>query len=229
LKALKSSSAIEVATHYSVPLPQLQQLLANAEVIHQTYPRRGKRLSLIPKFPYFSGEYDQNNSPAANSTKVFSFLCKKLDTSLDSGALTLEHIRLGMEIILYAVPGKDYALRCPDAKVSRMFIRLCQLLGLKARHIKFRYHGADLDPEKSNLIKERWKKTICEYGFSDTNLTIASTTEGQFLGQHDGNGFLEIALVNNSYKRVQRHQSLFSFLHFMLILSFDKGARSAPV
>ncbi|QYK06998.1 tyrosine-type recombinase/integrase [Shewanella zhangzhouensis] len=223
LKALKSSSAIDVATHFAVPLPQLQQLFTNAEAIHQTYPRRGKRLPLIPKFPNFCGEYGQNNSPAANSTKVFSFLCKKLDTSLDSGALTLEHIRLGMEIILYAVPGKDYALRCPDSKVSRMFIRLCQLLGLKARHLKFRHHSADLDTEKSSLIKARWKKTICEYGFSDTNFTIASTTEGQFLGRHDGNGFLEIALVNNNYKRVQRHQSLFSFLHFMLILSFDKG------
>jgi hypothetical protein len=54
------------------------------------------------------------------------------------------------------------------------------------------------------------------------NIVVASESEGRFLGNHDGNRFLEIALVNTKYKRVQRHQSMFSFLHFLLILSYEK-------
>ncbi|ODR87057.1 hypothetical protein [Shewanella xiamenensis] len=128
-----------------------------------------------------------------------------------------------MSILNYAVPGKDYALRCPDSNVSRMFIRFCQLLGLKDRHLRFKYHRVDLTLEASNRIEERWIKTIVDYGFSEKNFTIGSKSEGRFLGKHDGNGFLEILLVNNAYKRVQRHQSLFSFLHLILILSYNEN------
>jgi hypothetical protein len=105
--------------------------------------------------------------------------------------------------------------------VSRIFIRFCQLLGLKDRHLKFRFHRADLTKEQSKAIEYRWKKTITDYGFNENNFVVASESEGRFLGKHDGNGFLEIALVNNGYKRVQRHKSLFSFLHFLLILSYQ--------
>ncbi|MFB2761602.1 tyrosine-type recombinase/integrase [Shewanella xiamenensis] len=222
LNALNTSSTIEVAAHYAVPLEQLQKLLSNAEAIHKKYPRRGKRLPLIPNFPRIGVSLAniEQNKHLANSTRVFTFLCNKLDNSINEGLLSLEHIRLAMEILQYAVPGKNYALRSPYSNISRMFIRLCQLLGLKARHLKFRYHNANLAPEKSNLIQARWKKTLIEHGFSDTNFVVASKSEGLYLGKHDGNGFLEIALVNNSYKRIQRHQSLFSFLHFLLILSY---------
>lgn len=222
LNALHTSSTIEVAAHYVVPLEQLQKLFSNAETIHKNYPRRGRHLPLIPKFPRIdvSVVNIQQNKHLANSTRVFIFLCNKLDNNISEGSLTLENIRLGIEILRYAVPGKNYALRCPDANISRMFIRLCQLLDLKARHLNFRYHNANLTPEKSNIIQARWKKTLIEYGFSDTKFVVASESEGLYLGKHDGNGFLEIALVNNSYKRIQRHQSLFSFLHLLLILSY---------
>lgn len=126
-----------------------------------------------------------------------------------------------MEILNYAVPGKDYALRCPNSTVSRIFIRFCQLLGLKDRHLRFKFHRADLTKEQSKRIEYRWKKTITDYGFNVSNFVVASESEGRFLGKHDGNGFLEIALVNNTYKQAQRHHSLFSFLHFLLILSYQ--------
>jgi integrase len=223
LNALKTSSTIEVAAHFVVSLEQLQQLLSNAENIHQNYPRRGKHLPLIPHFPRISDSVvtSKQKKHSSISARVFTILCKKFDISLEAGTLTLGNIRLGMAILQYAVPGKDYALRCPDEKISRMFIRLCQLLGLKARHLKFRYHNANLAAEQSSLIQARWKKTLIEHGFSDTNFVVASKSEGLYLGNHDGNGFLEIALVNSKYKKVQRHQSLFSFLHLMLILSFN--------
>ena len=222
LNALNTSSTIEVAAHYAVPLEQLQKLLSNAEAIHKKYPRRGKRLPLIPNFPRIDVSLAniEQKKHLANSTRVFIFLCNKLDNSINEGLLSLEHIRLAMEILLYAVPGKNYALRCPYSNISRMYIRLCQLLGLKARHLKFRYHNANLAPEKSNLIQDRWKKTLIEHGFTDTNFVVATKSEGLYLGKHDGNGFIEIALVNNSYKRIQRHRSLLSFLHFLLILSY---------
>lgn len=127
-----------------------------------------------------------------------------------------------MEILNYAVLGKDFALSCPDSKVSRMFIRFCQLLGLKDRHLKFKFHRADLTNEDSKKVENRWKKTVIGCGFNDDNFVVASESEGRFLGNHDGSGFLEIALLNNGYKRVQRHQSLFSFLHFLLILSYPE-------
>jgi hypothetical protein len=220
LNALKTSSTIEVAAHFVVSLEQLQNLLSNAENIHQNYPRRGKHLPLIPNFPRISDSVvtSKQKKHSSISARVFTMLCKKFDISLEAGNLTLGNIRLGMEILKYAVPGKDYALRCPDEKTSRLFLRLCQLLGLKARHLKFRYHNANLAPEKSSLIQTRWKKTLIEHGFSDTNFVVASESEGLYLGKHDGNGFLEIALVNSKYKRVQR---LVSFLHLLLILSFN--------
>ncbi|MFT6907965.1 MAG: integrase [Oleiphilaceae bacterium] len=224
LNALKVSSVIESSQHFNLPIEQLQQLLNNAEQVHQHYPRVGKHFPLIPSFPRLSNlssiaEADAN---LAKSSKVFIYLCNKFDKSIGVELLTLANLRLSMEILNYAVPGKDYALRCPDSKVSRMFIRFCQLLGLKDRHLKFKFHRADLAFEQSQRIQKRWRKTITDYGFSDTNFVVASESEGRFLGKHDGNGFLEIALVNNGYKRVQRHQSLFSFLHFLLILSYEK-------
>ena len=150
------------------------------------------------------------------------YLCNKLDKSIGFQPLTLANVRLSMEILNYAVPGKDYALRCPDSTVSRIFIRFCQLLGLKDRHLKFKFHRADLAIEKSQRIESRWKKIVIDCGFNANNFVVASESEGRFLGKHDGNGFLEISLVNNGYKRVQRHQSLFSFLHFLLILSYQE-------
>ncbi|MFB2683628.1 tyrosine-type recombinase/integrase [Shewanella mangrovisoli] len=224
LNALNTSSIIEVAAHYAVPLEQLQKLLSNAEAIHMKYPRRGKRLPLIPKFPRIdiSVANIQQNKNLANSTRVFTFLCNKLDNIITEGGVTLENIRLGVEILNYAVPGKSNALRCPDSKVSRMFIRFCQLLGLKDRHLRFKYHRAGLPLDTANRIEERWIKTIIYYGFSEKNFIIGSEGEGRFLGKHDGNGFLEISIVNNTYKRVQRHRSLFSFLHFILILSYSE-------
>ena len=54
------------------------------------------------------------------------------------------------------------------------------------------------------------------------NIVVASESEERFLGNHDENGFLEVALVNTKYKLVQRHQSMFSFLHFLLILTYQE-------
>jgi integrase len=223
LNALKVSSVIESSQYFNVPIEQLQQLLNNAEQVHLHYPRIGKKLPLIPTFPRFSNitSITEPDNKLAKSSKVFIYLCNKFDKSLDVEPLTLANIRLSMEILSYAVPGKDYALRCPESNVSRMFIRFCQLLGLKDRHLKFKFHRANLDIDQAQLIQSRWKKTITDYGFSDSNFVVASESEGRFLGNHDGNGFLEIALVNTKYKRVQRHQSMFSFLHLLLILSFN--------
>ena len=205
-------------------MEQLQQLLGNAEQVHQHYPRVGKHLPLIPTFPRLSNisSFTETDNNLAKSSKVFIYLCNKFDKSIGVEPLTLANVRLSMEILYYAVPGKDYALRCPYASVSRRFMQFCQLLGLKGRHLKFKYHRANLTIDKSQRIQSRWKKIITDYGFSDTNFVVASDSEGRFLGKHDGNGFLEISLVNNGYKRVQRHQSLFSFLHFLLILSYEK-------
>ena len=222
LNALKVSSVIESSQYYNVPLEELQQLLNNAEQIHQHYPRVGKRLPLIPAFPrlHHTDDVAKAEATVAKSSKVFMYLCDKFDKSIGVEPLTLANVRLSMEILNYAVPGKDYALRCPDSTVSRIFIRFCQLLGLKERQLKFRFHRAGLSKEQSQRIEYRWKKTITDYGFNISNFVVASESEGRFLGKHDGNGFLEIAFVNNRYKRVQRHQSLFSILHFLLILSY---------
>ncbi|MEM5505593.1 tyrosine-type recombinase/integrase [Shewanella frigidimarina] len=224
LNALKVSSVIESSQYFNVPMEQLQQLFNNAEHVHQHYPRVGKHLPLIPAFPMLSHSHNETESDVnlAKSSKVFIFLCNKFDKSIGVERLTLANVRLSMEILNYAVPGKDYALRCPNSKVSRMFIRFCQLLGLKDRHLKFKFHRADLTIEQSHRIENRWRKTITDYGFIANNFVIASESEGRYLGNHDGSGFLEIALVNNGYKRVQRHQSLFSFLHFLLILSYQE-------
>ena len=205
-------------------MEQLQQLLHNAEQVHQLYPRVGKPLPLIPAFPKLNHSHNEAepDEHLAKSSKVFIYLCNKFDKNVGIEPLTLANVRLSMEILNYAVPGKDYALRCPNSKVSRMFIRFCQLLGLKDRHLKFRFHRADLTIEESQRVENRWKKTVLGCGFNDGNFVVASESEGRFLGKHDGNGFLEIALVNNGYKRVQRHQSLFSFLHFLLILSYQE-------
>ncbi|MCL1143211.1 tyrosine-type recombinase/integrase [Shewanella gaetbuli] len=225
LNALKVSSVIESSQYYNVPLEELQQLLNNAKQVHQHYPRVSKRLPLIPAFPRLPHADDAAKVDVfvAKSSKVFMYLCNKFDKSIGVEPFTLSNVRLSMEILNYAVPGKDFALRCPDSTVSRIFIRFCQLMGLKDRHLKFRFHRADLtkDKEQSKAIEYRWKKTIKDYGFNENNFVVASESEGRFLGKHDGNGFLEIALVNNRYKRVQRHKSLFSFLHFLLILSYQ--------
>lgn len=224
LNALKVCSVIESSQHFNVPMEQLQQLLHNAEQVHQLYPRVGKPLPLIPAFPKLNHSHNEAepDEHLAKSSKVFIYLCNKFDKNVGIEPLTLANVRLSMEILNYAVPGKDYALRCPNSKVSRMFIRFCQLLGLKDRHLKFRFHRADLTIEESQRVENRWKKTVLGCGFNDGNFVVASESEGRFLGKHDGNGFLEIALVNNGYKRVQRHQSLFSFLHFLLILSYQE-------
>lgn len=223
LNALKVSSVIESSQYYNVPLEELQQLLNNAEQVHQLYPRVGKRLPLIPAFPrlHHADDVAKADATVAKSSKVFMYLCDKFDKSIGVEPLTFANVRLSMEILNYAVPGKDYALRCPNSTVSRIFIRFCQLLGLKDRHLRFKFHRADLTKEQSKRIEYRWKKTITDYGFNVSNFVVASESEGRFLGKHDGNGFLEIALVNNTYKQAQRHHSLFSFLHFLLILSYQ--------
>lgn len=224
LNALKVSSVIESSQYFNVPMEQLQQLLHNAQQVHQHYPRVGKHLPLIPAFPRLNYSHDDAEPDVnlAKSSRVFIYLCNKFDKSIGVEPLTLANVRLSMEILNYAVPGKDFALRCPDSKVSRMFIRFCQLLGLKDRHLKFKFHRADLTNEDSKKVENRWKKTVIGCGFNDDNFVVASESEGRFLGKHDGSGFLEIALVNNGYKRVQRHQSLFSFLHFLLIFSYSE-------
>ena len=224
LAALKFCSIVDSSYNFNVPTEQLQQLFTNAEQVHKNYPRTGKPLPLIPNFPRLTNVSNSTNTNGdlAKSGKVFTYLCNKFDKSIEAESLTLTNVRFSMNILNYAVPGKDYALRCPDSKVSRMFIRFCQLLGLKDRHLRFKYHRADLPLEVSNRIQRLWMKTIVDYGFSEKNFLVGSESEGRFLGKHDGNGFLEILLVNNAYKRVQRHQSLFSFLHLILILSYNE-------
>jgi hypothetical protein len=69
----------------------------------QHYPRVGKHFPLTPSFPRLS-----------NVSSI---------TEADA------NLRLGMEILTFSVPGMDYALRCPDSKVSRIFT-FFQLLGL---------------------------------------------------------------------------------------------------
>ncbi|WP_445780157.1 tyrosine-type recombinase/integrase [Shewanella sp.] len=223
LNALKVSSVIESSQYYNIPLEELQQLLNNAEQIHQHYPRIGKRLPLIPAFPRLhNAEYvAKADATVAKSSKVFMYLCDKFDKSIGVEPLTLANVRLSMEILKYAVPGKGYELRCPDSTLSRMFMRFCQLLGLKGRHLVFTFYRADLTIEESKYIEIRWKKTISDFGFNPKNFLFAKEDQGLYLGNHDGNGFLEIALVNNTYKQPQRDQSIFSFLHFLLILSYE--------
>lgn len=131
LNALKVCSVIESSQHFNVPMEQLQQLLHNAEQVHQLYPRVGKPLPLIPAFPRLNHSHNETepDEHLAKSSKVFIYLCNKFDKNVGIEPLTLANVRLSMEILNYAVPGKDYALRCPNSKVSRMFIRFCQLLG----------------------------------------------------------------------------------------------------
>ncbi|MCC4831788.1 tyrosine-type recombinase/integrase [Shewanella sp. 10N.7] len=223
LNALKNSSVIESSQYYNVPLEQLQQLLNNAEQVHQHYPRIGKRLPLIPTFPRLNQADNVTKADAkvAKSSKVFKYLCNKFDESIGIETLTLANVRLSLEVLNFAVPGKDYALRSPNLTASTDFMRFCQVLGLKERHLKFKFYRADLSIEESQRIEKRWRKTVNDCGFDANNFALARESEVRFLGKHDGNGFLEISLVNNGYKRVQRHQSLFSFLHFLLILSYQ--------
>ncbi|MGL4474669.1 MAG: tyrosine-type recombinase/integrase, partial [Shewanella sp.] len=214
LAALRTQSVAESARTFDVPKELLQQLLDNAEQVHQQYPRVGKHLPLIPNFPTLN---DVKGSNQSKSSEVFCYLCGMLDKKIETGMLKLDDINLS--IITYAIPGKNYALRCPDLDISKNFMAFCQLFELKPRHLRFKYYPADLEAAESLAAKNWWVKTIESYGFSDTYFVIAKPTEGRFLGKHDGKGFIEIALVNNKYKRVQRHRSIFSFLHFLLILT----------
>jgi hypothetical protein len=54
------------------------------------------------------------------------------------------------------------------------------------KYLKFKFHRANLTIEQSQRIQIRWKKTITDYGFCDTNFVVASESEGHFLGKHDG-------------------------------------------
>ncbi|MEZ9368431.1 tyrosine-type recombinase/integrase [Shewanella sp. 10N.286.51.B2] len=223
LNALKVSSVIESSEHFNVPLDELQQLLENAKQINQNYPRTGKKLPLIPKFPRLSHLTCSKalDKQLVISDRVFIFLCNQLDKSIEEERLSLENLRQIMEIIRYAIPGKDYVLRCPNVYISRVFIRFCQLLGLKNRHLKFKFYSADLSEKVSEAVQIKWKRRLAEHEFSHANFEVATQNENKYLGKHDGSGFLEIAVVNNLYKRVQRHQSIFSFFHLVLILSYE--------
>ena len=117
LNALKVSSVIESSQYYNVPLEELQQLLNNAKQVHQHYPRVSKRLPLIPAFPrlHHADDAAKVDVFVAKSSKVFMYLCNKFDKSIGVEPLTLANVRLSMEILKYAVPGKGYELRCPDS------------------------------------------------------------------------------------------------------------------
>ena len=223
LSALKTSPMVDVASYFSLPLEQLQAVLNNAQVVHQQYPRRGKHLPLTPKFPHFSdyNSLNDGNRDIAKSTRVFEYLCGRLDDSIQSRELTIDNIRMAMEILRFAVPGKSNALRCPNSRVTRMFLRVCQILKLKSRHLRFRFYEANIDKHRVLKVKNIWLKEIKSFGFDNPTFAIAQYSENEFLGKHDGYGFLEVDIVNNAYKKVQRHQSIFSFLHLMLILSID--------
>ena len=219
IQALEHKSIIEVSQAYRIPLKELEKVALNAKLVSEQYPHRGKKLPKWPSFPVLVQTKDNEGLSQADITTLK--LCELVEEKIKQGGLTWPDIRSAMEILRFAAAGKNYALRCPERRQAKLFIRFCQILGLKGRHFVFRYHQMDLSDEKANMVTDLWKEYLASVGFGSSRFVSAQMSEGQYLQKGTENGVLEIAVVATKYKRIQRHYSIFSFFHLMLILSFN--------
>lgn len=219
IEALEHKSIIEVSQAYRIPLKELEKVALNAKLVSEQYPHRGKKLPKWPSFPVLVQTKDNKGLSQADITTLK--LCELAEEKIKQGGLTWPDIRSAMEILRFAAAGKNYAVRCPERRQAKLFIRFCQILGLKGRHFVFRYHQMDLSDEKANMVTKLWKEYLASVGFGSSRFVCAPMSEGQYLQKGTENGVLEIAVVATKYKRIQRHYSIFSFFHLMLILSFN--------
>ncbi|WP_350604207.1 integrase [Pseudoalteromonas sp. SMN1298-MNA-CIBAN-0114] len=227
LKSLELNSVHDTASSYSLPVEQVQKLHDNALSVSREYPRKGKKLPLIPNFPSLDNTKD--DLKRVSSQKAFYYLCQKFDTLLSQKNVTLSEAFDALQILKYAAAGKNFALRCPDGQVIRNFLNLCIKFKLKSGHFKFRFHQVDLQNQNVTQARSYWEQLVSSFGLSDSHIESASIEEGRFLGKHNGNGFLEVGLLitvkgsKGTYKNSRRHHSLMSFLHLLLIISYRAG------
>lgn len=227
LKSLELNSIHDTASSYSLPVEQVQKLHDNALSVSREYPRKGKKLPLIPNFPSLDNTKD--DLKRVSSQKAFYYLCQKFDTLLSQKSVTLSEAFDALQILKYGAAGKNFALRCPDEQVIRNFLNLCIKFKLKSSHFKFRFHQVDLQNQNVTQARSYWEQLVSSFGLSDSHIESASIEEGRFLGKHNGNGFLEVGLLitvkgsKGTYKKSRRHHSLMSFLHLLLIISYRAG------
>ncbi|MGE6105634.1 hypothetical protein ACLHZT_18785 [Aeromonas veronii] len=217
----------------------VRELIDHAAKVQQFCPGHGKRLPLIPDLaPWIPRLHDagsirapsdqhqavgRNNRPDSHSLSVLRYLFDQLQKRLDSAELTWDAVRKSCQIMKYLVPGKGYLIRCPSSKRLLIFLDLCRLLGLKARHIRLKLHLGD---EQSADIRQRWSPLLAQTGIADLEVELGKPQDNPYLRKHDGLGVMEVRLVNNLLVSGVRRQRLFiSMLQLMLILSLSLGSR----
>ncbi|MBH0029226.1 tyrosine-type recombinase/integrase [Pseudoalteromonas sp. SWN29] len=134
LKSLELYSVNDTALTYSLPVVQVKRLYDNALSISKEYPRKGKKLPLIPNFPSLDNTKD--GLKRVSSQKAFYYLCQKFDTLLSQNNVAFSEAFDALQILKYAAAGKNFALRCPEEQVIRNFLNLCIKFKLKSVFVK---------------------------------------------------------------------------------------------
>ena len=224
LSACDSKSPSEISQLYGLPVSHVMGLYENAKAVHRSYPEFGDKLPIIPHFPSFKDIGLNNESKAKTSHKAFDYLCTKADGLFEAGYINLREVYDAVKILKHAAAGKNFAIRSSDVTINKDFLRLCQKLQLKDRHFNFKFHGGELSSNDAFKAKLKWVNLIKEVGLHSSHLHDAPESEGRFLRNSSGLGYLEISVlisVTKGFNRAQRHYSIFSFFHLLLILSYQ--------
>ena len=251
LMSCKACSPEQIAYQQGLPSSLVRLFLDNAAKVQRFCPARGKRLPLIPALsPWISVLIAKaNNEPAmveamteqqgantgitdvqitkikrpnSHSLRVIDYLFAQLQTGLDNGRLTWQQIKDGCQIMKYLVPAKGYLIRSPSSYRVIKFLKLCALLGLKARHIRLKLHLGDMDDAQSVRVLASWSSFLSQTGMDGLVVERGLPHECPYLRKHDGMGVMEVSLVNRSLRLEGRRQRVFiSMLQLMLILSLS--------
>ncbi|MCQ8876537.1 site-specific integrase [Pseudoalteromonas shioyasakiensis] len=224
LAACNSKSPSEISQLYGLSVGYITMLYENAKAVHRSYPEFGDKLPAVPHFPSFKGIGLNDESKGKTSQEAFKYLCNKADSLLQTGYINLREVYDAVKILKYAAAGKNFAIRSPDVTMNKDFLRLCRMLELKDRHLHFKFHRGELSSTDALEAKQKWETLIKDVGFYNSLVNEAPESEGRFLRNSSGLGYLEISVLISKrmcFRRVQRHYSLFSFFHLLLILSFQ--------
>ncbi|WP_209326939.1 hypothetical protein [Pseudoalteromonas sp. PA2MD11] len=227
LNALEINSPFEIAQVYGVSVKHIIGLYENAKKVHKMFPEFGKKLPVIPHFPNFNvspGDQDKKKPKGKTSYRAFVHLCNKADELFKSNKLTLVEVYHAVKILKYAAAGKSFAIRSPDLFVNEQFLILCSKLNLKDRHFNLKFHRGELTASEATKAKQVWEQLKNRVGYKEAKIKDAALSESRYLQNSAGHGYFEIAVLisrKSNFKREQRHHSLFSFFHLLLILSFQ--------